>query len=142
MKLLSQSTAAIALLLRSSSTTQAFAPAVSRSTSRFYSTSLKMSKPFAVVVEAEVQPDRMDEFLKVMEKNAQQSRQEPGCLRFDVLRAQDNPNKFFFYELYESPAAVDFHKTQDHYKAWADFKESGGTVTSVTKKADGEFVGN
>lgn len=59
----------------------------------------------------------------------------------DVLRSQDAPNKFFFYEVYDNPAAVDFHKTQDHYKAWADFKESGGTVSSVTKKADGEFVG-
>jgi len=59
----------------------------------------------------------------------------------DVLRTQDAPNKFIFYEVYENPAAVDFHKTQDHYKAWADFKESGGTISSVTKKADGEFVG-
>ena len=59
----------------------------------------------------------------------------------DVLRAQDNPNKFFFYEVYKSPSDVDFHKTQDHYKAWADFKESGGTVSSVTNKADGEFIG-
>ena len=57
----------------------------------------------------------------------------------DVLRAQDNPNKFFFYEVYENVAAVDFHKTQDHYKAWNDFKEDG-VVSSVSKKADGEFM--
>jgi quinol monooxygenase YgiN len=62
-------------------------------------------------------------------------------MKKDVLRAQDNPNKFYFYEVYESPAAVDYHKTQDHYKAWADFKESGGTVSSVTKKADATFYG-
>ena len=59
----------------------------------------------------------------------------------DVLRAQDNPNKFWFYEVYENTAAVDFHKTQDHYKAWATFKESGGTVSSVSHKADGEDIG-
>jgi hypothetical protein len=59
----------------------------------------------------------------------------------DVLRAQDNPNKFWFYEVYENPTAVDFHKTQAHYKAWADFKESGGTVSSVSHKADGESIG-
>jgi quinol monooxygenase YgiN len=63
------------------------------------------------------------------------------CACVDVLRTQDAPNKFIFYEVYENPAAVDFHKTQAHYKAWADFKESGGTLSSVTKKADGEFVG-
>jgi quinol monooxygenase YgiN len=59
----------------------------------------------------------------------------------DVLRAQDNPNMFFFYEVYKAPSDVDFHKTQEHYKAWVDFKESGGTVSAETKKADGEFIG-
>ena len=59
----------------------------------------------------------------------------------DVLRDQSNENKFWFYEVYENTAAVDFHKTQAHYQAWADFKESGGTVSSVSHKADGEFIG-
>ena len=57
----------------------------------------------------------------------------------DVLRAQDNPHKFFFYEVYESPASVDFHKTQAHYQAWADFKDKG-VISSVSYKADGEFM--
>ena len=48
----------------------------------FSSTSLNMSKPFAVIVEAEIQPERMDEFLKMIENNAVNSRKEPGCLRF------------------------------------------------------------
>lgn len=79
--------------------------------------------------------------MAMIKKNAEESRKEPGCMRFDVLRAQDNENKFWFYEVYENPAAVDFHKTQPHYQAWADFKESGGTVSSVSHKADGEFLG-
>ena len=58
----------------------------------------------------------------------------------DVLRSQDNPNQFTFYELYKDMAAVDFHKTQPHYEKWATFKESGGTVSSVSAKCDGEFV--
>ena len=77
------------LLLRSS---QAFTSAASKPTtflnsaaatrSFTSSSALKMSKPFAVVVEADIQPDRMDEFLKLIENNAIQSRKEPGCLRF------------------------------------------------------------
>jgi quinol monooxygenase YgiN len=59
----------------------------------------------------------------------------------DVLRDQSNSNKFWFYEIYENTAAVDFHKTQPHYQAWADFKESGGTLRSVSHKADAEFIG-
>ena len=126
------------LLLRS---TQAFSKSSSPLTRTFASTTSLMSKPFSVIVEAEIQPDRMEEFMTMIKKNAEESRKEPGCIRFDVLRAQDKENKFWFYEVYENPAAVDFHKTQAHYQAWADFKESGGTVSSVSHKADGEFIG-
>jgi antibiotic biosynthesis monooxygenase (ABM) superfamily enzyme len=40
------------------------------------------AKPFAVIVQAEIQPDRMDEFLQLMEENATNTRKEPGCIRF------------------------------------------------------------
>lgn len=99
------------------------------------------SKPFSVIVEAEIKEDRLEEFMGMIENNALKSRAEPGCIRFDVLRDQSQANKFWFYEVYESPDAVDFHKTQAHYQSWADFKESGGTISSVSHKADGEFIG-
>jgi len=98
------------------------------------------AKPFAVVVEAEIKEDRMDEFLELIKKNAEETRKEPGCIRFDVLRSQSNSNQFFFYELYENIEAIDYHKKQAHYNLWADFKESGGTVSSVSHKTDGEFL--
>ena len=104
------------------------------------STELKASKPFAVVVEAEIKEDRMEEFLKLIQTNAENTRKEPGCIRFDVLRVQDNPNKFIFYELYTGMEAIDYHKKQPRYNLWADFKESGGTVSSVSHKTDGEFL--
>lgn len=40
------------------------------------------NKPFSVVVQAEINPERMDEFLKMIENNAVNSRKEPQCLRF------------------------------------------------------------
>ena len=36
---------------------------------------------------------------EVMEADAVGSRSEEGCLRFDVLCDQSNPNRFFFYEV-------------------------------------------
>jgi hypothetical protein len=47
--------------------------------------SLNASKPFAVLVQAEIQADRMDEFVKLIEENAINTRKEPGCLRFGTL---------------------------------------------------------
>jgi autoinducer 2-degrading protein len=100
------------------------------------------SKPFGVIVQATIEPDRMTEFMELMQINAENSRKEPGCLRFDVLRSQDKnaPNEFFFYELYQNVEAIDFHKAQPHYNLWADFKASGGTISSVSHKMDGEFI--
>lgn len=57
-----------------------------------------------------------------------------------MLQSNDAPNKFFFYEVYEDGAAIDHHKQQAHYLAWGEFKESGGTISSVSKKASGKFM--
>ena len=32
-------------------------------------------------------------------------------------------------------AAIDFHKTQPHYQAWADFKKAGGVLSQTSTKA-------
>lgn len=70
-------TAASLVLLRSSS---AFSnPSFTKSC---YSTTKLMSKPFSVIVEAEIKPDRMDDFMSMIKTNAENSRKEPGCIRF------------------------------------------------------------
>lgn len=68
------------------------------------------------------------------------SRNEPGCLRFDVIRDKEQSNKFYFYEVYKDDEAVAFHKEQDHFALWTNFKESGGVIKSVSHKADGIFM--
>jgi hypothetical protein len=50
----------------------------------------------------------------------------------DVLQSEDAPNKFFFYEVYQDADAIAHHKLQPHYLAWGEFKESGGTLSSVS----------
>ena len=89
--------------------------------------------PIAIVVDVEIEPTHIDEFIKVMEADCKGSREEPGCLRFDVLRASET--RFFFYEAYTNAAAVDEHKAQPHFKLWSDFKASGGVKSSVSTKA-------
>jgi len=96
--------------------------------------------PICIVVEAEIKEERIDDFLAMIETNALGSRAEPGCIRFDVLQAEDAPNKFFFYEVYEDAAAIGHHKEQPHYLAWGAFKESGGVISSFSKKASGKFM--
>ena len=82
-----------------------------------------------MVVNVEIEPSRHDAFLSAMKIDVEGSRTEPGCLRFDLLQDSSDPNKFTFYEVYTDKAAIDFHKQQNHFKAWADFKEEGGVVS-------------
>ena len=45
--------------------------------------------------------------------------------------------KYHFYEVYKDAEAAAFHKTTEHYKAWADFKaanmETVGASQTVVK---------
>jgi len=90
-----------------------------------------------VVVSVEIKNDRVSDFLKAMKIDAEGSRKEEGCLRFDLLKNTSAGNKFTFYEAFKSPEAAAFHKTTDHYKAWADFKASGGVLSQNVEKHSG-----
>jgi quinol monooxygenase YgiN len=90
--------------------------------------------PITLIVNVEIHSDRISEFLEAITIDAIGSRLEPGCLRFDVLRDQTDSNKFTFFEVYETPSAIDFHKGTSHFKAWSDFKATGGVKSQSVDK--------
>ena len=75
---------------------------------------------FIVTVQLNVKPDKVEQFLKHTLHNAENARKESGCLRFDVLRHESEPTKFFFYEVYKVPADHKAHQETAHYKQWKD----------------------
>jgi autoinducer 2-degrading protein len=70
---------------------------------------------FAVTVEFELAADGRDAFLPLVTENARASRDEPSCLRFDVLTDPERPGEVFLYELYVDAAAFDAHRATDHF---------------------------
>jgi len=65
---------------------------------------------FAIVATFEVAEGRMDEFLALLLAHRDRCLQdEPGTLRFDVLRPRDEVNKVMLYEVYEDDAAFQVH---------------------------------
>ena len=68
-----------------------------------------------IVVRIEPKPDQVEAFLELATYDARNSRKEPGCLRFDVLRQNDHPNRFAFYEVYKDEDAVKAHQATEHY---------------------------
>ena len=43
------------------------------------------------------------------------SRQEPGCLRFEVYQSQNDPRTFLLNERWDSRQALDVHRTAKAY---------------------------
>ena len=73
----------------------------------------------ALLVSVKIKPTMREQFLKAIEDDATCSvRDEPGCLRFDVLADDADPTHFFFYEVYKDDAALEAHRAAPHYPAW------------------------
>lgn len=73
----------------------------------------------AMWVKVRVKPDARDRFLKAIEVDALGSeRDEPGCMRFNVLQDGQDPNVYYFYEVYRDEAALEAHRAAPHYAVW------------------------
>ena len=74
---------------------------------------------YVVVVPLKVKPEMREKFLAAaLDDSTCSLRDEPGCLRFDVLQDNSDPNKFYFYEVYRDEAAVKAHQAMPHYARW------------------------
>src|SRR3954447_17117432 len=73
----------------------------------------------AMWVKVRVKAEERERFLKAIEADALGSeRDEPGCLRFNVLRNQQDQNVYYFFEVYRDEAALEAHRAAPHYAIW------------------------
>jgi autoinducer 2-degrading protein len=73
----------------------------------------------AIWVKVRIKPELRQRFLDAIEADALGSeRDEPGCLRFNVLRDELDENVYYFYEVYTGPAALEAHRAALHYAVW------------------------
>ncbi len=85
---------------------------------------------YVIVVDFEVRPDRLAEFLPLMRHNADMSvRNEPGCRQFDVCTDPEAPHRIFLYEIYDDRAAFEAHLASPHFRHF-----DAATVDMVASK--------
>ena len=70
---------------------------------------------YVVVVSVHVKEDHVDEFVAAILDNARSTRGEPGNLRFDVLRQEQDPTRFTLYEAYRTADDFAAHQRTPHY---------------------------
>jgi quinol monooxygenase YgiN len=73
-----------------------------------------------VLVHIHIKPEYMEAFRTAGLENAQNSIQEPGVARFDILQQNDDPTRFVLVEVYRTPEAPAQHKETAHYAKWRD----------------------
>jgi autoinducer 2-degrading protein len=73
----------------------------------------------ALWVKVRVKPEERERFLKAIEADAEGSeRDEPGCLRFNVLQDEQDQNLYYFFEVYRDEAAFEAHRAAPHFAVW------------------------
>ena len=74
---------------------------------------------YILMVRLKVKEDRIDDFISASIGDAKGSvMNEPGCRRFDIIQAANDPTSFAFCEVYNDEAAFDAHNETEHFKVW------------------------
>ncbi|MEP0804063.1 MAG: antibiotic biosynthesis monooxygenase [Chloroflexota bacterium] len=75
---------------------------------------------YIILVHSHIQPQHVERFREVTLQNAEASRGEAGCVRFDVLQQADDPTRFTFIEMFKSESDALAHREAPHFKKWLE----------------------
>ena len=75
---------------------------------------------YIVSVTVHVKPQHVPQFIEAILDNAQNTRKEPGNIRFDVAQAEEDPARFLLYEVYPSKDDFAAHQRTPHYLRFRD----------------------
>ena len=76
---------------------------------------------------------KQQDFISVAEKLVKATREEPGCLYYDLVQDASDDKVFCFVEKYQDEAAVEAHKNSEHFQTFVPmmnaFREGPSEVT-------------
>ena len=76
---------------------------------------------YVVCVQVHVKPEHIDEFIQATRANHEGTRKnEPGNVRWDLLQSEEDPARFFIYEVYQTKEDFPKHQDTQHYKRWRE----------------------
>ena len=91
---------------------------------------------YALGVVIQIQPEHREEFIEAMLDDARNSvNVEPGCVRFDVLQDENDPNRIYLYEVYRDPAAFEAHTQTPHLIRWRETVKDWYAAPTVVYRA-------
>jgi|TARA_Y100000588_G_C14196578_1_gene900508 autoinducer 2-degrading protein len=85
-------------------------------------------------IKVRIKPEMRQRFLDAIEVDAVGSeKDEPGCVRFNVLQDDSDKDIYYFYEVYRDQAAVEEHRAAPHYAVW---KAAADTLDGPTERIE------
>lgn len=75
---------------------------------------------YIILVHSHIRAEHVKRFREVTLENAEASRGEAGCVRFDVLQQADDESRFTFVEMFKSEADAVAHRETRHFKKWLE----------------------
>ena len=86
---------------------------------------------YIIVAAIQIKEGFKERYINGLIENASSAvKEEPGCLRFDVIQDANDDNKIWLYEVYNDEAAFQAHAQSPHFikfrDASADWREQGG----------------
>ncbi|NCF26705.1 MAG: antibiotic biosynthesis monooxygenase [Gammaproteobacteria bacterium] len=86
---------------------------------------------YAIFVAVNVKPEHVPAFEEANTINGKSTvESEPDCFRYDMLRDENNPNRFYFIEFFKNEAALHAHWETPHFKKYWE---------TIGHMLDGEF---
>lgn len=73
---------------------------------------------YVVCVTIFVKPEHLAAFKAATLDNARNTRKEAANLRFDFLQSEEDPTRFFLYEVYQRKEDFAIHQQTEHYLRW------------------------
>ena len=75
-----------------------------------------MSELIGFILHAKTRPEKSTAFEAFFGAHLQASRAEPGCIEYHMLRDQQDPTLFIFFEVWQTQAHFDVHSNLPHMK--------------------------
>jgi quinol monooxygenase YgiN len=73
--------------------------------------------PIVLIVKWIAEPGKEEEIAEILRVMRERTRQEPGCLGYEVFRSSEDTQQFMLVEAYKDQDAVTAHGQTDYFKS-------------------------
>lgn len=82
-----------------------------------------------LVMRIKIHPEKVDSFVGIMREISENTKDEPGCLVFEMRRDPSEENTFIVFESFVDKAAFDVHDKADYHQR--NLKELGAAIAEI-----------